>query len=541
MGKVYYKRFIEVKKYLIVLTSITTVFFYVNTLFAQEISIIPKPVEMVIQNGDFTLSGKTCLVAGNGAHETADYLQSRIKDGLGILLKEDSTGDCINKLILKIDQQTDIGKEGYKLLIDDNISIIASDNAGLFYGVQSLLQLMPPQVYGELTLGIRSLQLPRLRINDYPRFKYRGLMVDISRHFVSSKDLLKIIDMMAMHKLNVLHLHLTDDQGWRIEIKSYPKLTSVGSTGDFSNPDGPEKYFLTQDEIREVVAFAATRHVMVIPEIEMPGHAHAASRAYPEFFDGGNAYNPANPGTFAFIGKIMDEIVALFPSPYFHIGGDEVSGATNWLDMPDVQSFMKAKGYKTAAEVEGYFDREVTDMLVSRGKQPIGWEEVINSDVNKKTVIQWWLGHLMPPKNLNKALSNGNPVIMSPNWYVYLDYAQAPGEPGAPWNGNINGPNSLELIYNWEPLPDTSSADRQALVLGIEAPLWTEFIKSTSFRDYMLYPRMSALAEINWVPRGTKDLKDFHFRMQKQYMRYEAAGVNYRAPGWIGNLNYLTH
>ncbi|KAA9036112.1 beta-N-acetylhexosaminidase [Ginsengibacter hankyongi] len=529
------------KKYLIFYVQLIAAFFYVSSLYAQEISIIPKPVEMTIQTGCFVLSGKTCLVVDNGASKTADYLQSRIREGLGIVLKENSTVDCINKLILKIDKQTDIGKEGYKLLIDDNISIIASDNAGLFYGVQSLLQLMPPQVYGEHTSEIKSLELPKLRINDYPRFQYRGMMVDISRHFVSKKDLLKIIDMMAMHKLNVLHLHLTDDQGWRIEIKSYPKLTSVGSTGDFTNPDGPEKYFLSQDEIREIVAFAAYRHVMVIPEIEMPGHSHAASKAYPDFFDGGNAFNPANSGTFTFIGKIMDEMITLFPAPYFHLGGDEVAGATHWLEMPDVQNFMKARGYKTAGEVEAYFDRKVADMLISRGKQPIGWEEVVNSDVNRKTVIQWWLGHLMPPKNLNKALSNGNPVIMSPNWYVYLDYAQAPGEPGAPWNGNINGPNSLELIYNWEPLPDTLSAGKQVLVLGIEAPLWTEFIKSTSFRDYMIYPRMSALAEINWVPRGSKNLKDFHFRMQKQYMRYKAAGVNYRTPGWIGDIKYLTH
>jgi hexosaminidase len=180
-------------------------------------------------------------------------------------------------------------------------------------------------------------------------------------------------------------------------------------------------------------------------------------------------------------------------------------------------------------------------MLVRKGKKPIGWEEVINFDVNKKTVIQWWLGHLMPPQNLNRAIKNGNQVILSPNWYVYFDYAQAAGEPGAPWNGNINGPNSLELIYNWEPVPDTLTAEKEALVLGIEAPLWTEFIKTTQFRDYMMYPRMSALAEINWVPRGSKNSKQFHARMQKQYQRYRASGVNYRAPGWIGDVKLLIH
>ena len=526
---------------------VITIIFLIVTIFnsvalrSQGISIIPKPVEVTIQNGDFFFSGKTCLVAGKGALKTADFLQKRLKDGLNIVLNKDSSGDCINQLILEIDEKAGVGKEAYTLVIDDNITIIASEEPGLFYGVQSLLQLMPPEVYGEQATKMPLFKLPKLTITDQPRFGYRGLMVDISRHFVTPKDLMKIIDMMAMHKLNVLHLHLTDDHGWRIEIKGYPRLTSVGSTGDFSNPDGPEKYFLTQDEIREIIEYAALRHVMIIPEIEMPGHSGAARRAYPEFFDGGTTLNPANPEAFTFVEKIMDEIISLFPTPYFHIGGDEVADATNWMNMQDVQKFMKIKGFKTAGEVEGYFDRKVTDMLVRKGKHPIGWEEIVNFDVNKKTVIQWWLGHLVPSKNLNKALDNGHKVVMSPNWYVYLDYAQAPGEPGAPWNGNINGPNSLELIYNWEPVPDTLTAEKEALVLGIEAPLWTEFIKSTSFRDYMMYPRMSALAEINWVPRGSKNLKQFHSRMQTQYKRYRAAGVKYRAPGWIGDVNYLIH
>jgi hexosaminidase len=510
-------------------------------LWAQDISIIPKPVEMVIQQGEFIFSNKTCIVIDNQSGRTAEFLQKRLKDGLDLVLNEGNSGDCINQIFLKIDEKSGFGKEAYNLVIDDNITITASGETGLFYGVQSLLQLMPVEVYGEQAAKIQSMKLPRVTINDQPRFEYRGFMVDISRHFVTKQELLKIIDMMAMHKLNVLHLHLTDDHGWRIEIKSYPRLTSVGSTGDFSNPEGPEKYFLTQEEIREIVEFASSRHVMVIPEIEMPGHAGAAARAYPEFSDGGNTLNPANPETFQFVEKIMDEVIALFPAPFFHIGGDEVSGSTNWQEMPEVVKFMKENGFRTESELEGYFDRKVTDMLISKGKRPMGWEEVVNFDVNRKTVVQWWLGHLVPSKNLNKALANGHQVVMSPNWYVYLDYAQALGEPGSPWNGNINGPNSLELIYNWEPVPDTLPAEKEVLILGIEAPLWTQFIKSTSFRDFMMYPRMSAIAEINWIPRGSKNLKQFQSRMQKQYERYKASGVNYRAPGWIGDVKYLIH
>ncbi len=532
------------KRNIFFLIQLIAILFNSVALWSQDISIVPKPVEMSIHKGDFLFSDKIKLMTDNDSRRTAEYIQKRLRDGLGIVLNEKDPGDSSKCLILDINEKSGLGKEAYTLIIDDNITITASDQKGIFYGAQSLLQLMPPEVYsdqaGQAT-KMFSYKLPKLTINDQPRFGYRGLMVDISRHFATKKDLLKIIDMMAMHKLNVLHLHLTDDHGWRIEIKSYPKLTSVASTGDFSNPDGPEKYFLTQDEIREIVAFAASRQVMVIPEIEMPGHSGAARLAYPEFFDGSNAFNPANAETFTFLEKIIDEVLALFPAPYFHIGGDEVADATNWLNMPEIQKFMKTKNFKTAGEVEAYFDRKVTDMLVSKGKNPIGWEEVVNFDVNKKTVIQWWLGHLVPSKNLNKALDNGYKVVMSPNWYVYLDYAQAPGEPGAPWNGNINGPNSLELIYKWEPVPDTLIAEKEALFLGVEAPLWTEFIKSTSFRDYMLYPRMSALAEINWVPRGSKNLKEFQLRMKKQYQRYRSSGVNYRAPGWIGDVKYLIH
>ncbi|NQY10277.1 MAG: beta-N-acetylhexosaminidase [Flavobacteriales bacterium] len=508
--------------------------------WAQEVSIIPKPTSIVVQEGVFSLSNNTCLIAGRGSHNTSDLIRKRLELGLSITLNEDNSGECANNIKLEINTKLGLVEEAYVIVIDDNISIKASSESGLFYGVQSLLQLMPPEVYGVNSTKMESIELPKVSIQDEPRFKHRGLMIDISRHFMDKQEIIKTIDMMAMHKLNVLHIHLTDDHGWRIEIKSYPKLTSIGAIGDFSNPNGPEKHFLTQDDIREIVAFAATRHVMVIPEIEMPGHTDAARKAYPEFF-GQKVYNPANPETYVFIEKIMDEVIGLFPAPYFHIGGDEVGGISNWLNMPDVQGLMKKKGFTTESEIEGYFDQKVTDMLVSKGKRPMGWEEVVNFDVSKKTVIQWWLGHLVPSETLRKAFKNGHNVVMSPNWYVYWDYAQAAGEPGSPWNGNINGPNSLELIYEWEPISDSLSTDEEALVLGIEAPLWTQFMKTRSFREYMIYPRLAALAEINWIPKNSKNLEQFHVRMKKQYERYKASEVNYRAPGWTKELQYITH
>lgn len=509
--------------------------------FSQEMSIIPKPAEIHFSEGEFIFGNQTSLIFSDAEKQTADYLQMRLKEGLGMVLAKGNFGDRKNSLVLSIDKAAGLGKEGYSLEIAENIVIKATEQQGLFYGVQSLLQLLPAEVFGDGGKYLTLIKLPAITILDRPRFQYRGFMLDISRHFFPKKDICKLIDMMAMHKLNVLHLHLTDDHGWRIEIKQYPKLTSIGATGDFSNSAGPEKYFLTQDEIREIVAFAAERHITVVPEIEMPGHSGAARKAYPEFFDGGNVYNPANPEVYTFIENIMNEVIALFPSPYVHFGGDEVSGSTNWPKMPDIQQFISREGLKTLNDVEGYFDRKIASLLIRKGKIPVGWEEVIDADVSKETVIQWWLGHLSPPVHLNKALDKGHKVIMSPNWYVYFDYAQVAGDPGAPWNGNINGPNSLELIYNWEPVPDTLSREKEALILGIEAPLWTEFIKTAGFRDYMTYPRMAALAEINWIPRGSKNLKQFHTSLQKQYMRYKAAGVKYRAPGWIGDVNYLIH
>ncbi len=253
---------------------------------ARGTSIVPQPVEMTVQSGIFSLADKTCLQAGKSVLRTAEFIQKRLKDGLGLELNKGGSRDCSNSITLDIDESSGQGDEAYTLVIDYNITIKASNEAGLFYGAQSLLQLMPAEVYGDQPTEMVSLKLSKVTIKDQACFSYRGSMVDISRHFVSKEELIKIIDMMAMHKLNVLHLHLTDDHGWRIEIKSYPKLTSVGPIGNFSNPSGPEKYFLTQDEIRCIVSFVATRHVMVVPEIEISGHSRDFSFGTPRDFRG---------------------------------------------------------------------------------------------------------------------------------------------------------------------------------------------------------------------------------------------------------------
>ena len=433
-------------------------------------------------------------------------------------------------------------KESYRLSVTrERIVISALHPAGLSHGVQTLLQLLPPEIYAPATTGPLSgaLSIPLVEISDRPRFAWRGLMIDVSRHFFSKEQLKKTIDAMAMHKLNVLHLHLTDDPGWRIDINRYPALVDVGAIGDYSNPKGPGRLYFSKDDMREIINHAERHHIMVVPEIDMPGHAAAAARAYPEFFDGDKTFNPGNEATYEFVTNVLSEIMELFPSPYIHFGGDEVRNH-RWAELPEIRTLMEKHGYTSLREVEGHFDRFVADYIASRGRTPIGWDEIVEFDVNADTVVQWWL-HLRP-EVLDRAVEKGHRVIISPTNYLYFDYPNDVGEPGAPWEGNDNGPNSFELIHQWEPVPETFTRKEEALVLGLQANLWTEFITTNAYYEYMIFPRLSALAEIAWSPKGEKDLDDFTRRLSTQTRRYAAMGLNYREFGeWSVDFRYLTH
>ena len=437
---------------------------------------------------------------------------------------------------------SELGEEGYRLRVsDDRVDLAAGGPAGLFYGLQTLLQLLPPQVYERTPGSLRTetLAVPAVEIVDRPRFRWRGLMIDVSRHFFSKAQLIKTIDAMAMHKLNVLHLHLTDDPGWRLEIEGYPRLTEVGAIGDRTNPDGPERLYFSREDIREIVAHASRNHIMVVPEIDMPGHSMAAARSYPEFFDGHKTFNPAKEESYAFVRGVLTEVMELFPGGYLHFGGDEVR-EHRWAEMPEMRAFMESNGYKNFKEVEGHFDRFVADFIVGSGFTPIGWDEIVEFDVHPNTIVQWWL-HLRP-ETRDSAIRKGHRVIISPTNYLYFDYPQGPGEPGAPWEGNDNGPNSFELIHQWEPVPDYYSPEEESQILGLQANLWTEFIRSNEYYEYMIFPRLSALAEIAWSPKGAKDLDDFKRRLAVQCQRYEALGLKYRVFGdWPSDFSYLTH
>ena len=514
----------------------------------EAVSIIPKPSSLNVSPGSFSIDARTIVIAEPGAHDAAAYLARKLSKATGFPLpvrqrSVDRDAGAINlRLLASTQQPPDENKESYHLNVTERqVDISASTPAGLFYGVQTLLQLFPPGVYAQESASIETVEwaVPLVTITDHPRFSWRGLMIDVSRHFFSGEQLKKTIDAMAMHKLNVLHLHLTDDPGWRIEIEGYPKLVNVGAVGDRTNPAGPERLYFSKDDIREIVAHARENHIMVVPEIDMPGHAMAAAKAYPEFFDGHKTFNPGNPGTYEFVRNVLTEVMELFPAGYLHFGGDEVR-EHRWADLPEIKAFMQENGYSDLHEVEGHFDRFVADFIVEQGYTPIGWDEIVKFDVNPATIVQWWL-HLRPEAR-DLAIRKGHRVIISPTNYLYFDYPNGPGEPGAPWEGNDNGPNSFELIYQWEPVPETYTGKEESQVLGLQANLWTEFITTNEYYEYMLFPRLSALAEIAWSPKGEKDPKDFRRRLEVQCERYEAMELNYRVFGeWPSDFSYLAH
>ena len=407
--------------------------------------------------------------------------------------------------------------EAYHLRSASNqVLIEASDPRGLFYGVQTLRQLV--------TGADGSRSAAKVEITDSPRFRWRGLLIDEGRHFFGKQTLFKIIDQMAAYKLNVLKLHLTDYEGWRLEIPGYPKLTQIGSL-----VDGKPQYFTTA-EMREVVQYAAERHIVVVPEIEMPSHAGAAARSYPEFFNtDGSAFDPANPKTYDFIRGVLSEVARQFPAPYLDFAGDEV-GEDTWKGMSDVERLKAQQGLKTTADVEAYFGRKVVEIIESLGKRPMAWDEQVDAHAPRSVVIQWWRRDR--PDVLADAAKNGYELVISPADQLYFDYPQGPGEPGAPWEGNKGGPQSIAKILAWEPVPDSFSPEESARVLGIEACVWTEFIATERYLQFMTFPRLLALAEVAWRPKGPRDDKEFEERLAPHIEALRAKGINARRGEW---------
>jgi len=517
------------------------------------INVIPLPVSIEKGEGNYMLT-EDCQIYIHGKNfdikYAANYFANQISGNtdleFNMVLGTDRPIDEEGIHFVILDEyDKKIGDEGYYLEIDKSIVIKSNTAAGSFYGVITLLQMFPPEILGYKNKDKFELVLPKVKITDYPGFKYRGAHLDVCRHFFTKKEVKKYIDMMAVHKLNTFHWHLTEDQGWRIEIKKYPKLTEIASKrketivgknfdpyiGDSTVHEG----FYTQEDIKEIVEYARERFITVIPEIEMPGHSLAALAAYPELsctggpFETGtkwgvfeDIYCAGNDSTFAFLENVLSEVIDLFPSQYIHIGGDEAPKA-RWDKCPKCQARMKSEGLKDENELQSYFIRRIETFLNSKGKNLIGWDEILEGGLAPNATVMSWRG----TEGGIDAARQGHDVIMTPGSHMYFDHYQAYAnmEPLA-----IGGNTSLEKVYSFDPVPKELSEKEAVHILGLQANLWTEYIADVDYLEYMYLPRMSALAEVGWTPKKLRNWDDFSKRMVVQYERYESMGYNYRVP-----------
>lgn len=506
-----------------------------------NVSIIPNPNYLKIQNGFFLFDNNTRLeynINNNAIEKLVQGFVNRIKLSTGLNLKANEKTN--NKIIFKILADSNTGKEKYDITVaEDSVLICGSSEAGLFYGLQSFYQLLGPQIFNndkKLNLPIK---IPKLIISDSPKFNYRGAMLDVGRHFASKEFVKKFIDILAFHKLNKFHWHLTEDQGWRIEIKKYPKLTEIGSIRKETLNNGiKHEGFYTQNDIREIVKYASERYIEIIPEIEMPGHSQAAIAAYPQlsctqnkfevstqFGVHENIYCAGKENTFEFLQNTLDEIIELFPSKYIHIGGDEAP-KIRWSKCQNCQRRIKDENLKDESELQSYFIKRIENYLSDKGKFIIGWDEILEGGLAPNATVMSWRGI----EGGIKAAKEGHDVIMSPNTYCYFDYYQAlHNEPYA-----IGGFTSLEKVYSYNPFPHELSKEESKHILGVQANLWTEYISSFEYAEYMILPRFSALAEICWTNVENQNYSDFSRRMIDQYARYGYLNWNYRVPTPIG-------
>ena len=514
-----------------------------------SIDIIPKPVSVERSEGTFELDRQTVIHADTSAaevHNVGMQLKKRLGSATGYDLTVSTDKPSSNFISIQVAADTTKfeNSEAYHLTSAENyVTIESPTGAGLFYGMQSLLQLFPAQIYhSDYTLVPQHIKwsIPAVRIQDYPRFEYRGLHLDVSRHFFPVPFIKRYIDLMAMHKINRFHWHLTDDQGWRIEIKQYPKLTEIGAWRDSTLVghygtgiyDG-ERYggYYTQEEIREIVEYAQQRHVTIIPEIEMPGHASAALAAYPELgcvegkdyqvkttwgiFE--DIYCPSEQ-TFTFLENVLAEVMQLFPSKYIHIGGDEVP-KKQWEESELAQQVIAREGLQNEVELQSYFITRIEKFLNENGRQIIGWDEILEGGLAPNATVMSWRG----TKGGIEAAKQHHNVVMTPTSHLYLDYYQAEPkeEPLA-----IGGFSPVKEVYQFDPIPEELSQEESQFVLGAQGNVWTEYMHSGDKVEYMAYPRASALSEVTWSPKSKRNWTDFWRRLQTHFDRLEALNVN---------------
>ena len=528
-----------------------------------NMGIIPAPVSVQKSSGAFVLDKTVIMVATQPeTSQAADLLNAYIAAQGGFALREAKTISGKQKAIVLTTEGADqLPAEGYKISVTANKIQITGKGAGLFDGVQSAMQIIP------LKTG-DNFSIQAAEINDYPRFKYRGMHLDVVRHYYPVSFIKKFIDMMSQYKLNNFHWHLTDDQGWRIEIKKYPKLTSVGAVRNgtiighypgVANDELEYKGFYTQNEVKEVVAYAATKYINVVPEIEMPGHASAAIAAYPElsvFPDRDTPIDPKTPwagsrkgkqvqqtwgvfqdvfvpteNTFKFLENVLEEVIALFPSKYIHVGGDECP-KDYWKESAFCQKFIKDNNLKDEHGLQSYFIQRMEKYVNAKGRSIIGWDEILEGGLAPNATVMSWRG-------LEGGIASAqqkHDVIMTPSSDgLYLDYApsKSADEPT-----NIGGSSPLNKIYTYDPIPAVLTADERKYIIGVQANLWTEYIKTPAKVEYHIIPRIYALAEIAWTPLERKDLKNFsEERLPVHLARLDKTSTSYGVPTPLGQTD----
>ncbi|QDK77708.1 family 20 glycosylhydrolase [Spirosoma sp. KCTC 42546] len=514
---------------------------------AQRYPLIPYPTSLTPASGQFVVTAQTALIVQDSRFENeARQLQALLEPGLGKRLS--SKGNS-SKIVLQYDASI-TNPEGYDLTITpQQVTLKASQPVGMFRAVQTIRQLLPVAIE-KATKPLSSITIPAVQIRDQPAYAWRGMHLDVSRHFYSMDYLHTFIDRLALYKFNKFHLHLTDDQGWRLEIKAYPKLTSEGAWRTYNNQDsvvlkravtnpdfdlpkqfirqqnGQTQYggFYTQAQMRDLIAYAAARHVEIIPEIDMPGHLTAAIKAYPFLSctgqEGwGKTFSvpicPCNEPTYTFMETVLSEVIALFPSPYVHIGADEVEKST-WAQSAGCQELMKRENIKNVEELQSYFVHRIEKFVQSKGKKLMVWDDALEGGLKPSTAVMYWRSWVKDAPH--KAAQNGNDVVMTPVSNLYFD-----SPPGI---------QSVENIYNLNVVPERITAGQTKQFLGAQANIWTEYIPTENRVDYMSMPRMTALAEVVWTAK--KDYSSYQKRLLQHFLRMEQLGIHYRLPDLTG-------
>ena len=515
---------------------------------SEPLVLVPWPAQVDFSDGHFKLTGKTRVYISNdepGLVSTCKYFIERVDELFGLTLETDHSEDANNQspavILVQDPQLSEHGDEGYHLEIDaDQVVIMAKTTNGIFYGIQTLLQII--HNYAD-TQNNQKILLPTLQITDKPAFSWRGMHLDVSRHFFDKEFIKKYLDILAAHKMNVFHWHLTDDQGWRIEINKYPELTSLAAWRvdqtdkpwdyevEITNDQDKDLYggYYTQDDIREIVEYAGMRFITIVPEIEMPGHSQAVLTAYPHLSCSGKPYvrpddtpfeftDPfcaGNDSTFIFLQDVLLEMMELFPSEYIHIGGDEAK-KTPWVHCSKCQALMRKEGLDDVDQLQSYFISEIGAFLESHGRKIIGWDEILEGGLAPGAAVMSWRGE----QGGIEAASHGHEVVMTPGEFLYFNRLQDDPDPGA--SGNVL---SIRDVYHYNPAMD---------VMGVQACLWTEDVQSSERAEYQLLPRLAALSEIAWTADEKKDWSRFHEQTERYYTYLDLLGTNYFIPPPVG-------